>query len=164
MGSGGGIREWNAKFILLGAQLFILISPVSCCIFLILGLNPGSTSFSVAELGKADTGYSPAPCSHRLSSHCSRLLRGQAPQRNACLALQTHSVPIHGDEVFKVSHLMSRPTPNGHDNLSWSPQSCLHISVLLVPQDLKGPAHSAELLGNLRQRQLSPPRPHQALF
>ena len=68
VGIGGGIREWNVEFILLGAQLFILIFPVSCCIFLILGLNPDSTSFAVAELGKADiVGYSPTPCAHYLT-------------------------------------------------------------------------------------------------
>lgn len=120
---GGGIREWNVEFILLGAQLFILISPVSCCIFLIWGLNPDSTSFSVAGRGKADTGYNPAPCSHHLSDP---LLKGtrskQAPQRNACPHFRSTLCRLTGNEVFKVSHLMSRPTLNRHDNLSWSPQ------------------------------------------
>lgn len=67
-GNEGGIREWNVEFILQGAQLFLLICPVSCCLFLILGLNPDSTSSSVAELGKADIGYSPASCSRHLGS------------------------------------------------------------------------------------------------
>lgn len=76
VGIGDGIRERNVEFILLGAQLFILIFPVSCCIFLILGLNPDSTSFAVAELGKADiAGYSPVPALTPSISHCSKLLR-----------------------------------------------------------------------------------------
>lgn len=89
VGIGGGIRNWNVEFVLLGAQLFILISPVSCCIFLILGLNPDSTSFSVAELGKADTvGYSPAPRSHHLSSlllQAARKDKEKAGPPNKCL-------------------------------------------------------------------------------
>ena len=100
-GNEGGIREWNVEFILLGAQLFLLICPVSCCIFLILGLNPDSTSFSVAELGKADIGYSPASCCCHLSSPLlptakRAKLKAGPPQRNACFPLQTHSVSIHG--------------------------------------------------------------------
>lgn len=78
VGIGGGAREWNVEFILLGVQLFILIFAVSCSLFLISGLNPDSTSFPVAELRKADTvGHSPAPSSHRLSPPRSKLLKGR---------------------------------------------------------------------------------------
>lgn len=98
VGIGGGAREWNVEFILLGVQLFILIFAVSCSLFLISGLNPDSTSFPVAELWKADiVGHSPAP-----SSHCLSPLRLQAAKRekkeqhppppttkNACSILQT---------------------------------------------------------------------------
>lgn len=134
VGIGGGIRDWNVEFILLGAQLFILISPVSCCICLILGLNPGSTSFSVAELGKADTvGYSSAPCSHH---HSSSLLQAAKrdkekagpPKKHLPHTADPHPlcrypstgnrVPSTGNRVLKASHLTSKPTPKCHDNLS----------------------------------------------
>lgn len=70
-GNWGRGQERNAESILLGAQLFILIFSVSCCKVLILGLNPDSTSFSVAELRKAEAdtvGSSPALCSHPLTA------------------------------------------------------------------------------------------------
>lgn len=109
---GGGIREWNVEFILLGAQLFILISPVSCCIFLILGLNPDSTSFSVAGLGKADTGYNPAPCSHHLSYPAAKRGKKRAgPSKKYLPTLRTTLCPSTGNEVFKVSHLTSKTHP-----------------------------------------------------
>lgn len=85
------------EFILLGAQLFILIFSVSCSLFLISELNPDSTSFPVAELRKADTvGHSPAPCSHCLSPPqlqvAKRDRREQHPPplttRNACSMFQ----------------------------------------------------------------------------
>lgn len=105
MGIGGGAREWNVEFILLGAQLFILIFSVSCSLFLISELNPDSTSFPVAELRKADTvGHSPAPCSHRHSpprlQAAKRDRREQRPApppttRNARSMLQSHSVTDH---------------------------------------------------------------------
>lgn len=94
---GGGVREWNVEFILLGAQLRILIFSVSCSSFLILGLNPDSTSSSVAELQKADTvGYSWHPA-HYLSSPLLQAAKRDKeraapppPQRKTCCPLQIH--------------------------------------------------------------------------
>lgn len=140
-GIGGGIREWNVEFILLGAQLFILIFPVSCCIFLILGLNPDSTSLTVAEQGKADiVGYSPAPALTTLGSHCSKLLkwtrRNQAPPTTTkempAPPIRSTLCPSMGNWGMTVCHPRLRPTPNGHDSRSWPSQRCLGISVLLV--------------------------------
>lgn len=104
-GIGGGIREWNVEFILLGAQLFILIFPVSCCIFLILGINPDSTSLTVAERGKGR--YCGLQSCSRAHHHWFPLLQAAKMdkeksglhhhhQRNASSTHQIHSVPIHG--------------------------------------------------------------------
>lgn len=66
VGIGGGIREWNVEFILPGAQLFILIFPVSCCVFLILGLNPGSTPSLLLSWGGRYCGLQSCFCAHHL--------------------------------------------------------------------------------------------------
>lgn len=86
VGIGGGVKEWNVELVLLGAQLFILISLFSCCMFLILGLNPDSTSSSVAELPRQTLWET--SCSGRLSSPLQPAKRDkgekQASKRNVC--------------------------------------------------------------------------------
>lgn len=106
-------------------------------------LNPGSASFAVAELGKADiVEYSSAPCFHHFSSsplQATKRDKESRPLKEMPAAhFRSTLYPSTGNWVLKVSHLTPRPTHNCHDNLSCSPQSCLNISGLLVPQDLKG--------------------------
>lgn len=94
----------------------------SCCIFLILGLNPDSTSFAVAELGKADlVGYSPAPCAHYLRFpllQAAQMDKEKSGPPKEMPAPHFTLCPSTGNWSLKMCHLTLRSSHNCHDDLS----------------------------------------------